>query len=725
MGLIIYQGDVLIDTYRYSLPLKWDFIARGIDYIAVQGIHNQEGIVLTLNSIGAKNTTSQASWIVALSNSLASSQEIKATLYISDLPKSTVKDSLVYVRLNDYNITLELNKLEQSSGNINYYVPSTPITQDVSGIKGNFIAIDIPNNFIHKGDRNIIEIKVPPNTEWSVEYIILELEVPSERFSPVLLQPSLVAVLAIIYAFIVGYLVKEYVNQSKMIRKLVLIGFILRVLIAPITEHPYDLEVYKQYIRLFYEHGIINLGYWIYGPLWLFAMLLSTFPVYIFNLSHNGGILNLAIKLPPIISDLAIFVILYKTLKQSIDEESALHISKLGWLFNPIVIYFSSIHGIYSSVVALFILLAYTATKAWLSAIYTSIAIGFLPVSGISFFPMMLKFIHNKRGVLSILFVSIICSFTAYLLPYLVIEKSYILSRIYSYIALKYIVPSSPLVLLNEIFFLNPYIYIIKDYFLYIYILFYIFIIIVYFVKFYDCENEKNLSLKFLLLLFFLFYLIYPGFYSQHLLWILPELLLSVSLFRSRNRVYSFILVMLAILGIFPLLYDSNFPRVIVLKLYPLLPQKELLSPGAYAFVYPLSSLLGASFIAYIISLFKQNSLSKITILEKLIKFFPLLVAGTVLFYVFMSLSTNLLIFVLKSTLLIILLLLIIKSNLFSARSDNIFFKAMFSVIGFFDVSNTAYILREAHFLASWLLIFPVILYLFTFTITIVDYLSG
>jgi len=711
ISFVILEGGTFISASRYSKPLKWHFFEIGINYVNASGIYMHAGTALRLNNLELENTsTSQAFWKIYVSPSLSTYKNIRVKLYISSIPFSNINGSVVIVGFNDYNITLSLDKFTRFPDGSFFYVPKCDVKEEVEGVKGSFISLEIPRIYLLPSE-NQIRIITTPRSEWYVEKLILELEVPPETFSPLTLSPLTTTLLAVAYLIFTAYLLREYLKKPKVIQTAILIGFAMRILLAPFTEHPYDVEVYKQYIRLFYDHSVLNLGYWIYGPLWLFFMLFSTSPIYLFHvILNNDGMLNLLIKIPPIISDLAIFSNLYSYLRRFGDENRALNFSKWGWLYNPMVIYFSSVHGIYSSTVALFIFLAYKSKKTWVSAIFLALAVGFLPISVIAFFPLLLKYLSNWRNIICFTLSSSIFSVLTYLMPYTILEDGFIFHRIKSYLAMKDIEPYSWLNLLKEVLVTHPILDFVKNNFLLLYIVVYSSMVIIYLMNYYR-KSDQNLPLKFLISSFLLFYFMYPNFYPQHLLWILPILLLSFPTFKWNKKMLYLIITIIVLIAIFSLLYDPNVYRVIIVKL-PLTDNPnigELITPGLYAYFYSISVVPATLFIIYVITLFSQNKLVE-KIFGWIVKFFPFLLAFTIIVYIFFLLESNLLLFVAKIALMSIFQYVITKKySLYSVQG------LFIQMLCFFDVSNTAYLLREAHFTFSWMLLPLIILYILAF----------
>ena len=203
-----------------------------------------------------------------------------------------------------------------------------------------------------------------------------------------------------------------FIRNRKILFPLIL-GAAIRFSAAPFTEQRWDMYIWRLN-QAFVYHYRINPFWptqalefaWGYPPLWLLTLLL-VYPFYIilFPTSYpqevsllwnsynsitdpqqrmatyfesywrflpppqgnvqglNLPILDLIIKTPIIISDLIVALILYKIVASLSNEKNAKY-AYLAWLFNPYVIWISSVWGMFDSIPTLFMLLSiYYLTK--------------------------------------------------------------------------------------------------------------------------------------------------------------------------------------------------------------------------------------------------------------------------------------------------------------------------------------------------------------------------
>jgi hypothetical protein len=134
----------------------------------------------------------------------------------------------------------------------------------------------------------------------------------------------------------------------------ILAGLIVRLELASFTGHPYDLGVWAYSARLFYESGQFDTHfatlptlYYVQLAFYSFYVLLRTtgFTDYTFMYHTSYMVEGLFLKLPMILSDLGIFLVILKFTHK-------LRYATLYFL-NPFTIYLSSVWGMYDSVMLL------------------------------------------------------------------------------------------------------------------------------------------------------------------------------------------------------------------------------------------------------------------------------------------------------------------------------------------------------------------------------------
>ena len=174
--------------------------------------------------------------------------------------------------------------------------------------------------------------------------------------------------------------IKKSSERFTSLNILILLGLLIRFAISFVTETD-DLRVWRCISIYAYVYGLdIFSIYRGYGPM-IDATYLVVYPIYlvISLIFPSPHIERLILKLPMILSDILIGVILYRLIRKFGDERQAKVIAGL-WILNPYVIWISSIWGMFDSLPTLFTLFAmerFLSKHYKSSAILLSISIGY------------------------------------------------------------------------------------------------------------------------------------------------------------------------------------------------------------------------------------------------------------------------------------------------------------------------------------------------------------
>ena len=143
------------------------------------------------------------------------------------------------------------------------------------------------------------------------------------------------------------------------------LGFSIRVVLSPFFGHAWDMYIWIKSGRLTALEGVnIYLvkdltdypwGFYSYPPLWLYWLSIAAL---IGELIKGLNFLVFLIKLPVIISDVVIAFLLYRIGVEFGFSERRSMFLLYSWLFNPVVIYISSVWGMFDSLPVLTTLLA-------------------------------------------------------------------------------------------------------------------------------------------------------------------------------------------------------------------------------------------------------------------------------------------------------------------------------------------------------------------------------
>src|SRR6266566_976620 len=131
----------------------------------------------------------------------------------------------------------------------------------------------------------------------------------------------------------------------------VILGLAVRLLLAPITGHPYDMGLFALSQRLYFESGILDLKYFPTLPL-LFYVQIPFYAIYTlgrdlglpdFQLFYHTTLMveSVFLKLPLILSDLGCFFTIQMLTRKRMPA--------ILFFLNPFVIYLSSVWGTYDT----------------------------------------------------------------------------------------------------------------------------------------------------------------------------------------------------------------------------------------------------------------------------------------------------------------------------------------------------------------------------------------
>jgi len=156
-------------------------------------------------------------------------------------------------------------------------------------------------------------------------------------------------------------------NRQDLFPFLIFSGLAVRLLVAPFFGHAWDVYIWVKSgqltaldkINIYMVKDLTEYpwGFYAYPPLWLYWLSAAALIDTLFFNSLNIHVL--LVKLPVIIADLLVAVLLLKIAKQlGYDNRTALYMSLL-WFLNPVVMYISSVWGMFDSLAVLTTLLAF------------------------------------------------------------------------------------------------------------------------------------------------------------------------------------------------------------------------------------------------------------------------------------------------------------------------------------------------------------------------------
>jgi hypothetical protein len=138
-------------------------------------------------------------------------------------------------------------------------------------------------------------------------------------------------------------------------------GGIIRVVLAPFTSHPYDMAAWISHQLRLFDAGLNPFFNWKYSAPMLALLLLTYLPVHATTvLFHVPQILaqQFWIKTPFIAADLILAVVLGRCVGCVTRSQSAARLASILWLFNPVAIFFTAVHGQVDALSAALLLIA-------------------------------------------------------------------------------------------------------------------------------------------------------------------------------------------------------------------------------------------------------------------------------------------------------------------------------------------------------------------------------
>ena len=182
---------------------------------------------------------------------------------------------------------------------------------------------------------------------------------------------------------------------------ILLFGTLLRLALAPVTEDPWDLKVWKQVGEAMdagqSPYAIESELPFAYPPLWSIFCWLG---YRAFNLSGNQLVFNLALKLPLILADLACALLLWRLVQRvTTSRRTALTVTA-AYFLNPITIAVSSMWGMFDALPAFLvlvsILLLADGRDTW-SALVLGVSAGFKGFYTAFYLPFFVFYVWKKE----------------------------------------------------------------------------------------------------------------------------------------------------------------------------------------------------------------------------------------------------------------------------------------------------------------------------------------
>ena len=359
-----------------------------------------------------------------------------------------------------------------------------------------------------------------------------------------------VAVIAVpILLLAIAFRFKEYFSKfpSVFLAALFAYGVVCRFALAPFTGHPYDMEVWTQATRLFYESGVMNIRTFPL-PFNCYLLLLGYSPYALLRmvgfqdigfLAHNFNMLEAVfIKMPFILSDLFSFYFLFKILNRiggKLDLSGKLY--AFVYFLSPLAIVLSSVWGMYDGIaVALFLAGTYYSLfekKPFRGAVFYALsgltkAFGFLGLIPIAFtllrekkYVQLLAMFGIVSGVVVLLYLPLLAATGLQAAPELFMQ--FIRGRVGLGSVSSYVASTSYMSYLSLLGF-----DVTSQYLTYLLVALVLFVSVCFGLKSRGTTHEAyvRLTLGYFAVVFFVFYLLFFRVYEQYYLWVIPVLII-------------------------------------------------------------------------------------------------------------------------------------------------------------------------------------------------------
>ena len=382
------------------------------------------------------------------------------------------------------------------------------------------------------------------------------------------------------------------------VRWVIPLGVALRVMLSLFTSHAYDMEIWKFAVRTFYERGEITLfSNWTSPPIFYFVLIFFYFP-YALLYYYIGfsdwrifyhpvrAVESLFIKLPMIIADVFIFILLMKIIQHMRPSLSKKHTVFLSCLYflNPYVIMSSSVWGMFDALAMMFIV---AGIYMWVKERYLLAGLLFaisactkwIGVAPLLFGTIIL--LHSRRLKTAIIMAttSVIVILSVFILPFIITNQTaYILevlafrlgkgSDVITWHGITYL----EYFMLQNVFYILPN-WLVSNYF---FIFFGVFGVLLFLIITRSSPQSHRAEaftlIKSTLLAFLAFYLTYHRINQQFFLWsiaLVPLLLAS-----SENKGIKYLALGWVLVGITPgigsyMLFGLAGPEYLVRVLKP------------------------------------------------------------------------------------------------------------------------------------------------------------
>jgi len=353
----------------------------------------------------------------------------------------------------------------------------------------------------------------------------------------------------------------SYLWHTRNFKIIVLVGLLLRLLVAPFSAYPWDVySWYETSMGVVTGSNLYNRQFYPYPPIWLLVMapfaylyahLSNIFNIHpissepLFQLGYPSPLIvdclfSLLIKIPIILSDLAICILLYKMTNRLTKDPRLCKMVATAYFLNPLTIWITAFAGTFDALPVLFSLIAFASLineKYERAGVFTGLSIA-AKYYALLLIPAAFFFIkeNNKRKLLNYC-LFLLLPLALIILPFFSLDSNNLINALLSPAV------GAKIGNLSAWSFLHLFnIYSVPWYIATLDVVVIFIIILLNYKRVNKTYQGTDLIQKFNEMVLFAFFIFYAGFRltnEQYLIWIMPFFILYSTIPHSSAKISS------------------------------------------------------------------------------------------------------------------------------------------------------------------------------------------
>lgn len=352
-------NPMLLTPNSYSSPDIWISGVYGTAYSTIHGPNSFTGKTLLLGgALDAAPAT--ANWSLPFDDAAQfRGTSTNYTLYVPGLVLVSQLDTPLTVTVDGHTFSYQPTNVTHQWWDAEALYG--PRVQDLHPLPVNFVAAGGDYPYLTFSFRAIsipaevpISITTPSAGQVYLPNIVFQASLNDSTYVPGTSQTLGLLVLPVLGLLLVLTLWVMWKLEAVRYLGWLVGGVLVRLMLAPWFMHP-DVVTLIRYPVLFYNYSFLDFLSFTYSLTWLGQVLVMPSAFYALGLNPTLASYDLLMKLPALGADLITFLLLIKVLQRWTTTQKAVGWAVVGWLFNPLVIYYPYIHGLTETVVALMI----------------------------------------------------------------------------------------------------------------------------------------------------------------------------------------------------------------------------------------------------------------------------------------------------------------------------------------------------------------------------------